>query len=467
MKPMRNYWASPVAILLSVVLLGANLNAAIGFCYRGPIYSRSLIKNVKWQFMSPEFRNDEDGPNFDFPTRNCIVEGFERWRNHMSVTVDFAQGLNGNVFVLKGAPAERITGNVPENLLQKNGNAIEKAYVVFPSNIAELSEYDCERIRRTAMHELGHTFGADEANNLPPNTTVMKQAPGTTNAANLAALDAMPSQPTCGDDATIELARSFFGPGHPQYGPVGSPVDCGGLGGWTDEFGCCQQPPPLAFEQSVGFEQRRPFAHIHAPENGQVFSGPATFTASVHALDLDGDAYRVDWLIDGQTYQVQQRSGGNTLSRWNTSITLPARLTPYTIQVAAYDRTQAYSMSQAVSVTVNPPASGPSVLSTGGILYANQYRTSPNGLYTLIYQTDGNLVLYGPAGPIIWTGTYSAPGGVYMNPSGNLEVYNSAMGLMWQSGTAAGTNNGAYLRVQDNGTVGLVRPSGVLIAQWP
>lgn len=85
-------------------------------------------------------------------------------------------------------------------------------------------------------------------------------------------------------------------------------------------------------------------------------------------------------------------------------------------------------------------------------------------LFMLLDQSDGNLVLYGPSGPILWTGTSGAALGTYMNPSGHVEVYSQGPTLVWQSGTAG--NNGAYMRVQDDGHIALVAANGSILALW-
>lgn len=345
------------------------------------------------------------------------------------------------------------------------GRAIQVAYMILPSNVAELSGYNPERVRRLAMHELGHVFGNDDMQTLPPGaTSVMKQCPGLTNQGNNACLDGMPNVPTCSDSATVNFARTFVGPQPPEFGDIGAPVDCSALGGWSDSYGCCHQLPALGLSGSVNFHHYPPMVHITAPANNSVYSGPASITISAHALDIDGDAYRIDWIVDGQTVQVHQRDSSHTSTTWSLSATLPPKSTPYVIEAAAYDRTQTYSMSEKLYVTVNPPVTGPDVLASGEILWVNQFRRSPNGAYMLLYQSDGNLVFYGPSGPIAWTGTSGSALGTYMNPSGNIEVYNQGPTLVWQSGT--GGNSGAYLRVQDNGRLALIAANGSILALW-
>ena len=218
--------------------------------------------------------------------------------------------------------------------------------------------------------------------------------------------------------------------------------------------------------ESNGDWNRKPIVHITSPSSNPSLTAPTNFTAYAHAFDLDGSISRMDWRIDGVVVRTQNvGQNGPPYEPWALNVSIAAgRTTPYVLDVVAYDYVS-YKESSQILVSVSAPPPATSVLASGEILYANQYRISPNNAYYLIYQTDGNLVLYGPSGAIIATMTFGSPGGTYMNPSGNLEVYNAGPVLVWQSGTAG--NNGAQVRVLDTGRVALVRPDGVVIGQWP
>jgi hypothetical protein len=78
-------------------------------------------------------------------------------------------------------------------------------------------------------------------------------------------------------------------------------------------------------------------------------------------------------------------------------------------------------------------------LMAGGILYPNDSITSENGAYTLIYQDDGNLVLYENSGPTpIWaSGTVDDnPGVAQMQYDGNFVVYDGDNTPVWASDTS-------------------------------
>lgn len=100
-----------------------------------------------------------------------------------------------------------------------------------------------------------------------------------------------------------------------------------------------------------------------------------------------------------------------------------------------------------------PPASNPaSTLSAGERLYADQRLYSPSGSHVLVYQNDGNLVLYGPSGALWASNTVGQPPGfATMQDDGNVVVYRADGVPIWATDTSG--MPGAELRVQDDGTL--------------
>jgi hypothetical protein len=92
---------------------------------------------------------------------------------------------------------------------------------------------------------------------------------------------------------------------------------------------------------------------------------------------------------------------------------------------------------------------GSDVLSSGDILWPGNYVDSTDGRFRFIYQTDGNLVLYGPSGAIWATMTFDSPGSVEMQTDGNLVMYNSSGSAVWHTYTYGAS--GAYFRMQNDG----------------
>ena len=124
----------------------------------------------------------------------------------------------------------------------------------------------------------------------------------------------------------------------------------------------------------------------------------------------------------------------------------------------------------AFACIAGPYVSMPTVTLSGTVtaaqntyLYANSSIYSPNGVYRLIFQTDGNLVLYKNGTQVIWdTNTENCiptPYAAYttrFQPDGNLVVYyTTTPGLqeiaVWDTNTQGHPN--ARLVVQDDGNV--------------
>lgn len=95
----------------------------------------------------------------------------------------------------------------------------------------------------------------------------------------------------------------------------------------------------------------------------------------------------------------------------------------------------------------------PSSLTGGQPLMPGQFIISPNFGYQLIYQTDGNLVLYRGDGVVLWnTGTFgTSPGRAEMQTDGNFVVYDANNNVQFSAGTFG--NPGSTLVLQDDGNL--------------
>lgn len=99
-------------------------------------------------------------------------------------------------------------------------------------------------------------------------------------------------------------------------------------------------------------------------------------------------------------------------------------------------------------------------LDPGQVLYKGDSRTSDNGVYTLILQEDGNLVLYIAGGAhALWaSGTHGqAVSRCIMQGDGNLVIYGYPNAI-WASNTWG--HPGARLVVQDDGNVVIYSTEG-------
>lgn len=101
----------------------------------------------------------------------------------------------------------------------------------------------------------------------------------------------------------------------------------------------------------------------------------------------------------------------------------------------------------------------PDTFTADQALTPGQSRTSADGRYRLLYQRDGNLVLYGPAGPRWASHTLGRSlGRVLMQTDGNCVLYDGDGKPRWATGTVG--HPGARLLVQNDGNVVVYSASG-------
>ncbi|AYB38684.1 lectin [Brevibacillus laterosporus] len=93
-------------------------------------------------------------------------------------------------------------------------------------------------------------------------------------------------------------------------------------------------------------------------------------------------------------------------------------------------------------------APGENRLNPGEGMNRGHQLVSNNGLYKLVFQKDGNLVLKG-RGTTLWSSNTYAAWAVVMDKNGALTIWTYPV-VLWSSGTH---NPGAYLIVQDDGNV--------------
>jgi surface antigen len=162
--------------------------------------------------------------------------------------------------------------------------------------------------------------------------------------------------------------------------------------------------------------------------------------------------------------EVRARSGGGyeaRISEYNKDETGAYRNDRWV-------RADSYVDFNGVNTPVAPPAwpgVGPITyrgegISSGDSLYPNQYIASGNLQYALVFQNDGNLVLY-HGDRFIWeaqTGSKNASR-LVMQTDGNLVMYRPDNSVVWKSIT--GGHPGAYANLQPDGNF-VVRDGGVV-----
>ena len=105
-------------------------------------------------------------------------------------------------------------------------------------------------------------------------------------------------------------------------------------------------------------------------------------------------------------------------------------------------------------------ACGGRSLGINQFLFRGSYLRSSNGLYTLwLQRSDGNLVLYGPSGPI-WTNSRSSDY-LVLQADNNVVTYSYSVGVTWATSTVNTRAN--ILEVGDNGSLVLSAPGGAKI----
>jgi predicted alpha/beta hydrolase family esterase len=108
------------------------------------------------------------------------------------------------------------------------------------------------------------------------------------------------------------------------------------------------------------------------------------------------------------------------------------------------------------------PGNGLDTLTAGQRVYPGQAVSSADRRFALTYQTDGNLVLYGPGGAPRWsTQTFHSPGYAEMQNDGNFVVYASDGTPMWASQTAS--TRSARLVVHNDGNVAIYTSANLMV----
>lgn len=161
-----------------------------------------------------------------------------------------------------------------------------------------------------------------------------------------------------------------------------------------------------------------------------------------NASDPDGDAITYRWSAPQGTF--------SSTSAASTSWTAPSQIGSVTLTVTVTD-TRGASATATASVNVLSQ----DTLSAGDRLTPGQYLQSTNNRFRLVYQTDGNLVLYDDTlRTAVWnTATTSGtPGFLVLQGDGNLVMYNSAGKAVWYSATVSSAKS-VSLAMQGDGNL--------------
>jgi hypothetical protein len=225
-------------------------------------------------------------------------------------------------------------------------------------------------------------------------------------------------------------------------------------------------------------EKRQALADI---KKGLAFNTPTTLIteAQLHAKLVVGGSWTelstlqpsLDYvtIADPEYYTTRQDTiamflttdaVGDSSGSWIRTISKAGQVNSATAELSDYD---AWGGTYYGDPTPPPPP-GDGDCGTGchtgtDVLYPNNSWDSPDGNVHLIYQLDGNFVLYNHNWTPLWaTNTFVSPGWVVMQGDGNLAIYGSNGAPVWSASTEG--HLGAYLVVNNNGDVSIYTSYG-------
>jgi hypothetical protein len=153
--------------------------------------------------------------------------------------------------------------------------------------------------------------------------------------------------------------------------------------------------------------------------------------------------------VDGPGYAVRM----DAVEYWEQT-----GLDNYQSPPPAFTPLSSQNMARAMSVSMSLG----NKLSPNATLLPGQYLLTANGQYKLIYQTDGNLVLYRTSDnyPLWSSGTAGQPAGrCVMQTDGNLVIYRPDNVPIWNTGTWEAKYNGSHLELSEAGDLLVLSPA--------
>jgi hypothetical protein len=218
-------------------------------------------------------------------------------------------------------------------------------------------------------------------------------------------------------------------------GSDGSPLNDKGWGGRAP-MGCDILPNAIGFVYSQGHEsQTRWLCESIAHEAGHTFSLDHEYLCKDPMTYLTGCGDKSFQSTAAQCGEKNSRACACNRPSQNSVSILKAKL------------------GEAGGKAPTPSSSSCGKLASGAQLLRGQSIKSCDGRFTLVLQTDGNLVLYKAGGGYLWNTKTNGKGGykLVMQGDGNLVLYTSSGAALWHSKSYG--NPGAWLAVQNDGNL--------------
>jgi len=247
-------------------------------------------------------------------------------------------------------------------------------------------------------------------------------------------------------------------------------TSAGGWTGWSQLDLCTSVRPSLSLRQAsvYGFYDYDLFAQSCQSTSSNIYWQSyvtGTDTTSEHisgATEPMGYSELAQYDFQDRTTAVYNNLGGATTTQWDPAQDLQyATTNPEGLMSTKLFNDENQVVSQYGPAPASDYTTWSSTLAAGASMTEGQSLWSPDHRYQFIFQTDGNLVLYGPGSSVLWASGGATATVLTLQSYGNLVEYNGTTAV-WADATW-GPGPSSFLTVQNDGNLVLYGPSG---AYW-